>query len=423
MKRLLTGSIGLALSLAVLSATPAKADKLADAYWTLSHPDGRSADDIAWAKAYIAANAPAPAPASQPAPAPAPQSGGMKVSSSTGLLTALMNAKGGETFVLAPGSYSITLSSKSYAAPVAITSADLSKPAVIGWLKLTNVSHIVFRNVEIARKASNQTVTEALKETLAKVSGGSNITFDYVHFHGSLDGDATNDVSGIAISGVSNLSITNSEFQETMRALQLGANTGVLLAHNDIHNVRSDGFDLAQCSRVTIDGNWFHDFDRGSADHPDAIQFWTTNTTRASTDIVIINNRIETRGGTGMQGIFLADQVGNLPYERVRIENNIVIGKNMPNGIFPSHVNGLTVRYNTVVSPVDDANPVWIRVDRSTGISVTGNVADYFNGVSAAGNKSTKDSGIDLRLLTTAKLPTLTAAQLVVAGWGYQPVP
>jgi hypothetical protein len=421
MRRLLTGLLSLAISLVFMTvAIPAHAT-LADAQWVCAHQSTHTAAQIAWAETLVPGCVVTPTPAPDPTPVPPAPPSGMKVTSSTGLLTALMNAKGGETFTLAPGSYSITLSSKSYAAPVTITSADLSKPAVIGWLKLTNVSQIAFRHVEIARKAANPIVTEALKETLAKVSGGSNITLDYVHFHGSLDGDATNDVSGIAISGVSNLSITNSEFQETMRALQLGANTNVLIAHNDVHNVRSDGFDLAQCSRVTIDGNWFHDFDRGSADHPDAIQFWTQGTTRPSTDIVIINNRIETRGGTGMQGIFLADQVGNLPYERVRVENNIVIGKNMPNGIFPSHVNGLTVRNNTVVSPVDDSNPVWIRVDRSTGVSVIGNIADMFNGVSASGNKLTSASGIDLKLLTTANVAKLTAAQLIVPGIGYQP--
>jgi len=363
---------------------------------------------------------PDPVPTPAPAPSPVPAPVGIKISDQTALGQALANAKGGETFLLASGAgYSVTLSGKSYASPVIITSADPSHRAKISWFSLSNVSNLTFLNVEIARNAKDPANPNT--ENLGKISGGKSVTFDTVYFHGSLDNNALNDMVGPNIGNVDGLRIVNSRFEQLMAGFRLGACNNVTVANNVITALRSDGFNFAASTNVLIERNTFSNFQRNTTDHPDAIQFWTQGSTKPSANITIRYNVVLPAGGNGMQGIFLADQVGNLPYSNVLIEKNLIVGLNMANGIFPSHVNGLTVRYNTVVSPVDDGNPVWIRIDKATGVNVTGNIADTFNGVSAVGNKLTSASGIDLKLLTTASLAKLTPAQLIVPGIGYQP--
>jgi len=340
------------------------------------------------------------------------------ISNQAALNAALASARGGEMLALAPGGYSVTLSAKSYASPVIITSADPAHRAKIGWFSLANVSNLTFLKVDITRKPKDPTRPNA--ENLGKINGGKGIAFDGVYFHGSLDNDARNDMVGPNIGNVDGLRIVNSRFEQLMAGFRLGACKNVTVANNVVTALRSDGFNFAASTNVLIERNSFSNFQRNTTDHPDAIQFWTQGSTRPSANITIRYNVVLPGAGNGMQGIFLADQVGNLPYSNVLIEKNLIVGLNMANGIFPSHVNGLTVRYNTVVSPVDDGNPVWIRIDKATGVSVTGNIADMFNGVSVTGNKLTSASGIDLKLLTTANVAKLSAAQLIVPGIGYQ---
>jgi len=418
----------------------AHAAPIDDAKYLLGRPEATTAlqgistgtRDYIWARDYVLQQlggvvvppaptpTPTPSPVVEPTPAPAPAPVGIKIADQAALNTALANAKGGEVFLLpSGGGYGVTLSGKSYASPVIITSADPAHRAKISWFSLTNVGNLTFLNVEIARNAKDPANPNA--ENLGKIAGGKGISFDGVYFHGSLDNDARNDMVGPNIGNVDGLRIVNSRFEQLMAGFRLGACNNVTVANNIVTALRSDGFNFAASTNVLIERNSFSNFQRNTTDHPDAIQFWTQGSTKPSANITIRYNIVLPRGGNGMQGIFLADQVGNLPYSNVLIEKNLIVGLNMANGIFPSHVNGLTIRYNTVVSPVDDGNPVWIRVDKATGVSVTGNIADTFNGVSATGNKLTSASGIDLKLLTTANLPNLTAAQLIVPGVGYQP--
>jgi len=313
---------------------------------------------------------PTPSPVVEPTPAPAPAPVGIKIADQAALNTALANAKGGEVFLLpSGGGYGVTLSGKSYASPVIITSADPAHRAKISWFSLTNVGNLTFLNVEIARNAKDPANPNA--ENLGKIAGGKGISFDGVYFHGSLDNDARNDMVGPNIGNVDGLRIVNSRFEQLMAGFRLGACNNVTVANNIVTALRSDGFNFAASTNVLIERNSFSNFQRNTTDHPDAIQFWTQGSTKPSANITIRYNIVLPRGGNGMQGIFLADQVGNLPYSNVLIEKNLIVGLNMANGIFPSHVNGLTIRYNTVVSPVDDGNPVWIRVDKATGVSVT----------------------------------------------------
>src|SRR3546814_17629153 len=78
---------------------------------------------------------------------------------------------------------------------------------------------------------------------------------------------------------------------------------------------------------VVISNNYFTDFHPVGADHPDAIQLWTTNTTESARNISITGNVFERGDGDIIQGIFLRDQSGGkLPYQDVTISDNIVLG-------------------------------------------------------------------------------------------------
>jgi hypothetical protein len=145
----------------------------------------------------------------------------------------LANAKGGETFLLATGKYSVKLAYKNFASNVTVTSLDTSNPATIDYMKLSYSSNLTFRSVDIGRAATTA-------EHMVRIMGGSNLTFDQVHVHGSLDGDARNDGNGFVVdTGAKNIRITNSEFEQLNKAGIFSNINGLTLAGNNIHNVVS----------------------------------------------------------------------------------------------------------------------------------------------------------------------------------------
>ena len=338
----------------------------------------------------------------------------IQISTQAQLDAALSKSTGGDTFVLAAGSYDVNLSNKTFTSPVIITSANSSNQARISYTKLNNVSNITFKGLEIGRSLSSSESPDS--SYMARITGGSNITYDSVYVHGSLDDNAKNDGVGIYFSGSKNVTVTNSKFEQLARGAFFSGTSSVTVSKNTLTALRSDGLDFSSVTNVVIDGNTFKDFQRNSSDHPDAIQFWTTNTTTPSSNITIRNNVVLTGEGNGMQGIFLRDEKGGLPYQNVTIENNFIQGTNMANGIYVEGGKNVAVRNNTVVSPTDDGNPVWISLKNISGQTTSGNIAD-------SGGQYTPAqvfNSIQMALLKTSKLGVINPANLIAAGLGYQ---
>jgi hypothetical protein len=335
-----------------------------------------------------------------------------RIAGPAALSAALLRARGGEVFGLAPGNYSIDLQNRAFAAPVTLTSAIPDRPARIGWINLRSVSNLTFTRLEISRTAAPGEKLEA--GYIAKVTGGANVVFDTNHFHGSLDNNARNDVNGLSFSGTRRAKVINNEFEQLGRGAVFGAIDDGVIANNKVHHIRSDGFDFIESIRLLIEGNSFSSFQQIPTDHPDAIQFWTANTKRPSTDIVIRSNQMLTGDGYGFQGIFLRDEKELMPFARVTIENNLIIGSNMANGIYVSNGQDVKILNNTVVSPTDDKNPVWIRTIKVGNLETSGNVADV------GGNKTPQQAKINMKLLKEDTFRTLKAEDVIVPGIGYQ---
>ncbi len=166
----------------------------------------------------------------------------------------------------------MSLSGKAYSSAVTVTSLDPANPVNIDIVRLSSVSNLSFKSVAIGKGFPNLTLAEVSTIKMAKVSASSNITFDSVYFHGSLDGNPNNDGGGIDVcQGSKNITIVNSEFEQLYRAGTFGGTDGITLIGNKVHDIRSDGFDFVRVSNVLIDSNSFTNFSVISGDHPDAI--------------------------------------------------------------------------------------------------------------------------------------------------------
>jgi Ca2+-binding RTX toxin-like protein len=291
------------------------------------------------------------------------------VKDAAGLTAALKAAQAGDTIKLAAGDYSaMTITGLKYAGQVTVTSLDPSNMASLNGLILRDSQNIKFQGLEFKVSPSGY-------DNPFQVSGSTNIAYDGLKVHGSLNDNAADDHDAILIRNSKNVSITNSEFQELRNAISHLDSDGLNISNNYFHDLRTDGIRGGGTDNVVIKGNHFTSFHMKDGDHPDAIQFWTTNTTVSGKNIEVSGNVITRGDGDPVQGIFFRDQVGGLPYENVKITDNLVVG-GMYNGISIGAGIGVVISNNTVVGLADQES--WVRVADVTNLTLTNNTAtDY----------------------------------------------
>ncbi len=335
----------------------------------------------------------------------------ISVGTTTDLIAAAKAAVSGDIIKLASGSYSSVL--LKYINPtgnITITSADPLNPAVFNDLNLSNSSNITLSNVVF------QTPANSLVWYNFQVLYSSNINLTQI----LADGPGMTpiqDTTGLIVRWSNGVHISDSEFRNLVNGIVFLDNTNISVADSYFHDMRRDGIDSGGNSKVAFTNNFFTNFHPNAVDHPDAIQFWTANTTTVASDILVSGNVI-VRGASGspIQGIFIKDEVGTLHYEGVIITNNLVLG---------GHYNGMNL--DGVASGVVSGNQVLAFTDHDSFIrtmnsgaqlSLFGNTATaYVTQINESSDNST------VAVLSDGGLAVLDAWKLThtapggVGGW------
>src|ERR1700758_461276 len=116
------------------------------------------------------------------------------VSSATALNAALKVAHAGDTIELATGSYSgIAAANLHFATGVTVTSADPAHEASITGLHVSGSSGLTFSNLEFYADPTGG------QNPFLVSAGSSDIHFDHLNVHGSMDGNPQNDVQGMLV--------------------------------------------------------------------------------------------------------------------------------------------------------------------------------------------------------------------------------
>ena len=262
-----------------------------------------------------------------------------------------------------------------YGTGITITSADASNPAVITDFLVKNSSGITFSDIAFEPDTGGVGVYKL--QTL----NSSNITFDHVTVTGP-EGDAGLNINPFMIRNSTGVTVSNSEFSQLQNGINMLNNSDVTITNNYFHDLRTDGVRGGGNSDLTVTNNYFTDFHPADGDHPDAVQLWTTNTTTSASNITITDNVVIRGEGEAIQGIFISDQVGTLPYQNVTVSDNVVIG-GLPNGILLQNVDGGVVENNVVAALGSDKS--WISVKDSSDVVIDGNSATQY---SFTGNES-----------------------------------
>lgn len=298
----------------------------------------------------------------------------IKVSTSAQLIAAAKTASSGDIIQLASGTYdNVALNNIKINGNVTITSQNSGNPAVLSDLTVRQSSGFTFSNLELAEKVAG-------KQNGFLIFESKNIVLDHLDVHGLDNLGSGKEISPLLVRNSNNVTVSNSEFHNVFNGLSLIDNSGVKVSNNYFHDVRTDGVHGGGNSNITITGNAFTDFYPAEDDHADAIQLWTRGTTERAHDIVISDNLVVRGNGDPMQGIFVSDQVGTLPFERLTITGNTVVGA-MYNGIAVSGVVGGLIANNVVTGLLDQKS--WVSTLKATGVEVRDNVATAFAGDSA----------------------------------------
>lgn len=299
------------------------------------------------------------------------------------LMAALERTRGGEVISLAPGTYAgVRIRNFNRDTPVVIT----GKGAKLSGLTLDGVSGLTFKQVEFFVSQPGQFAY--------RVNSSKYIKFHDVHVHGILDGNPQGKPSGISIIKSSNVIVENSTFEQLRRGVGVASSQDIVIRENVFKSLQTDGVMVSSTIGIKIVGNQFSDFHPVEGDHPDAIQFLTAGTNYSSKNVIISNNIALRNAGSGIQGIFMKDEKGNLPYENVEISGNILIGTGY-NGIAIEGGQGVRIHGNQLLSYQGKTNQNWILVKRADGVRIIDNSAIKFGYVNVVnleerGNKKNK---------------------------------
>jgi hypothetical protein len=131
---------------------------------------------------------------------------------------------------------------------------------------------------------------------------------------------------GISVRNCTDVAVVGNRIHDVFHGVGHLDSDGLTISFNDFRTLYGDGIRGGGSDRVLISWNFFTDIYRIDANHPDAIQFWTTNTTVAATDIRIEGNVFRKGKGDPPQFIFLKDETGHLPYTGVVVRDNAGLG-------------------------------------------------------------------------------------------------
>ena len=291
----------------------------------------------------------------------------ISVSNAAELSAALSSAQGGDRIELAGGDYGKVWVGNDFASDVTIVSADPSDPAIFHELHINGATHIVFDGLvlDYINDPADPYYVKPFEVVTSSFITIRNSVFDGDEIP-SADGSGDYGTGiGLWVRWSDHIVIENNEIFEFLRGVNVGSSSDIVLRANDVHTVRSEGFDFWNVHGVLIEDNWIHDFKRlFGSDHPDMIQFWNVVAGEFSEDVIIRGNFLDSGDGGWTQSIFIFNEVvfrngaGYESYFRnFLIEDNVIYNDHV-HGITIGAVDGLQILNNTLLHNTASNLPV-----------------------------------------------------------------
>jgi nitrous oxidase accessory protein NosD len=293
--------------------------------------------------------------------------------SSDDVSEAVRRAAPGDRIQLSSGVQRLVVIKKTNTGPaIVIEPAPGARPILSGSL-VSASEGLVIRGVEVQPGATGYGL---------QIAGATRIRVEDVTFAAAAEDREA--ARGLQIKNSRDIAVTGSRFRNLRYGLMGDGVSGLLVEGNDFRSIYGDGMrGWVNSDNIVIRGNTFtdHFIPTSNPTHVDAIQFWTVNAVRPTTDVLIERNTITRGDGDPMQGIFVGNEKA-VPYERVTIRDNAIVGSTW-NGIWLVAGKEIVIE-NNLVQPMEWAERHTaefghivprIVVKNIQGGSVRGNVA------------------------------------------------
>lgn len=290
----------------------------------------------------------------------------LRASTSGEIISALAQAKGGDTILLAGGEYGMSRIRATDEMPlnfpdgVTIASANADDPAVFTGLSVSGGRNLTFDGIVFDYRFAEGDESWTNTFGFFDVDGLTvrNCIYDGDLAQGvSADEDGFGFGTGLIIRGCEKFTFENNEMFQFWKGIKVFESEDVILRGNDIHSMRMDGINFAEVEKILIEDNYIHDFKCTTLpwDHSDMIQAWTVNSDQPSRDIVIRGNTLDIGHGDSTQSIFLGNSVvdsgqagAEMNYQNVTIQDNLIVNGST-HGISLGASTSVVVSGNTVV--------------------------------------------------------------------------
>src|SRR6185312_7111513 len=217
------------------------------------------------------------------------------VSNAQQLTTAMSQAHGGDTILLAGGNYGdVSVGSLNYSSNVTIQSASQSNPAVFDTFHLTNCQNITVTNVDVHLVP---TATSVNWQAAVGIYSCNNVTFSNSTITGgpAINGvpqtatvlDATDNVIGLptgqgfSVTGSTGVTLTNNSISALDKGVNLSDSSGITISDSQFFNTRHGAVGGSNVSNLAITNNNISDsnpwaWGTSYGDHGDFIHLWTS---------------------------------------------------------------------------------------------------------------------------------------------------
>ena len=287
----------------------------------------------------------------------------LNVSSAAELRSAINSASGGDTILLANGSY--------------------------GDVSLNGASDLTLRAQGDDASLSGLNLKNA-----------DNVTVDGVNLDGRSDGAGYGTGTAIDVKSSSDVTLQNMDVTDFAKGIRAWDVSGIKVEGNTLDNISFDGMVFGHVQGARITGNDVTMHGREAVDHKDVIQFYNQGDKAPASDVVISNNTL-TAEDANIHGIYMgnadASNSGRSSeyYSNVTISGNVIDVKHML-GVAVGQTDGVEITDNVVLrnGGADGARAVSsprILVDHdSDNVRISGNTV--LDTPSAAGANWQSDS-------------------------------
>lgn len=326
------------------------------------------------------------------------------VSSTSELTTILSNARGGDKIELRAGDYGdLKLGHLDFTSEVTITAHD-ADPPIFNSIALWNCDNLTFDGINVDFEPTAETVEWSAG---FRADGSSDIkilnsTFTGGNAVAGIDADAEaglqgkNGINGYPIGvGVSfyrstDVTVENNTISQFSSGVRFNNTYGVDMNYNEIHSVRKVPVGGGDVNNVHMEGNYFHDMTPwkfgGKGDHGDFVHFWTSPTQGPPSENFVFRGNFFAQGdGVPVLGIYLDDNLNDIGFRNVLVENNVIHNSNAQ-GVRMEDVVGLTIINNTMVqaSGADIRDAPGIHLSEGTrDVTISGNIHAGISGPGA----------------------------------------